>query len=271
MAKIICLANSLKHGDRCIAGIEISTGKWIRPVSDLEDGRVTRDIRLIDGKEPQLLDILEIPLADISPGHECENRLILAGKWQLAGRASVRDLIPYCESEILYNQWANPVPFSFLQKLPQAQRRTLQLIKVPRIDLRKYGDTGKWEATFAVKNSQVIKAKITDLEFTEQFNTCINYIQAAVDTAISLGKEYLMIISFSQPWQKNPGEELACWRLIAGVIELPEIDSILFEMKRIGWKKQDGVNFIQQKYNKITRQELTQTELREFLDYLKSI
>ncbi|EDZ93159.1 hypothetical protein AmaxDRAFT_4043, partial [Limnospira maxima CS-328] len=40
MSKLICLANSRKNNDRCIAGIEISTGKWVRPVTRLDDGRI---------------------------------------------------------------------------------------------------------------------------------------------------------------------------------------------------------------------------------------
>ena len=50
--RIICLANSFKHTERCIAGIDLVTGKCVRPVSDLDDGRVPQKIRLIDGKEP---------------------------------------------------------------------------------------------------------------------------------------------------------------------------------------------------------------------------
>jgi hypothetical protein len=64
---IICLANSWKHCDRCIAGINPQTEAWVHPVSDLNDGRVPKPIRLIDGQEPQLLEILEIPLANDRP------------------------------------------------------------------------------------------------------------------------------------------------------------------------------------------------------------
>jgi hypothetical protein len=62
MVKIICLANSKKNGDRCIAGIDICTEKWIRPVSKLQDGKIPVNRSLVNGKEPQLLDILDIPL-----------------------------------------------------------------------------------------------------------------------------------------------------------------------------------------------------------------
>lgn len=96
---IICLANSRKHGDRCIAGINPQTGEWVRPVSHLNDGRVPKPMRLIDGQEPQLLDILEIPLADDGPdfGFEKENRSILPGKWRKLGRVYPQNMLPFCE------------------------------------------------------------------------------------------------------------------------------------------------------------------------------
>ncbi|WP_420889792.1 dual OB domain-containing protein [Fischerella thermalis] len=77
MASLQPLSTSL-HGDRCIAGIEISTGKWIRPVTNLEFGQVPKEMCLVDGEEPKLLDILEIPLIDTCFGYELENRLYLA-------------------------------------------------------------------------------------------------------------------------------------------------------------------------------------------------
>ncbi|MDJ0553135.1 MAG: hypothetical protein QNJ68_01565 [Microcoleaceae cyanobacterium MO_207.B10] len=87
MTQIVCLANSWKNGERCIAGIEISSKKWVRPVSSLNDGRIPFNIRQIQGKEPQLLDILEIPLEDSGPdfGFQSENRSILPGEWQKVG------------------------------------------------------------------------------------------------------------------------------------------------------------------------------------------
>ena len=90
--RIICLANSWKLKERCIAGIDIDTGKWVRPICDSlypEDGRVPESVRLVNGREPQLLDILEIPLADTGNnfGFESENLSVLKGDWHLTGRA----------------------------------------------------------------------------------------------------------------------------------------------------------------------------------------
>jgi len=82
MTRIICLANSWKHGDRCIAGINEVNGNWVRPISDLPDGQIPKEIRQINRLEPALLDVIDIPLAKTGQdfGFECENLSILPGK-----------------------------------------------------------------------------------------------------------------------------------------------------------------------------------------------
>ncbi|MBC6418050.1 MAG: hypothetical protein GDA44_04290, partial [Prochloron sp. SP5CPC1] len=101
MKQIICLANSRKLGESCIAGIDVDTGKWIRPVRDKlypQDGRIPRSVRLVEGREPELLDILEIPLADTGNdfGFESENRSVLPGYWNCLGKVKTKDLLKYC-------------------------------------------------------------------------------------------------------------------------------------------------------------------------------
>ena len=260
MAQIICFANSKKHGERCIAGIETSTGKWIRPVSNLDDGRIPRNICLVDGEDPKLLDVLEIPLATTGPGYECENRLILPGRWQLVGRASLTDILQYCEQEIIHSQWLNAVPFSFLQSLPPEQRRTLQLIRATGLNVFQYQDTRKWEASLPAVNGQRMKSKITDLTLIDKLNQ-----------GITIGNDCLVTISLGQPWRRSNSDELSCWKLVAGVIELSEYDLILVEMKRLGWSIEQGRAYLQRTYNKQSRQQLTAAEITQFLSYLKSL
>ena len=260
MAQIICLANSKKHGERCIAGIEVSRGKWVRPVSNLDDGRIPRDMCLIDGEEPKLLDILEIPLANTGPGYECENRLLLPGRWQRLGQASPTDIVKYYEDKIIYSQWSSAVPFSFLYSLPLPQRRTLQLLRTIRFSASKYSVSGKWEASLLTISGQRIKATITDLALIDKLNQ-----------NITPKSECLVTVSLTQPWQKSDLDELSCWKLITGVIELSEFDLILVEMQRIGWGVEQGREYLQQTYNKRSRQQLTPDETTEFLIYLKSL
>jgi hypothetical protein len=79
MAQIICLANSRKHGNRCIAGLERATRRLIRPVSTLCDGAIPPEAQRVNGLDVSLLDVLEVPLADTGPdyGFQPENRLLI--------------------------------------------------------------------------------------------------------------------------------------------------------------------------------------------------
>jgi hypothetical protein len=67
--------------ERCIAGLEIEgsqVGGWIRPVSNRSTEAISlSERRFEDGSEPELLDILEIPMLEPRP-HSCqtENHLI---------------------------------------------------------------------------------------------------------------------------------------------------------------------------------------------------
>ncbi len=60
---IVCLANSYKHGGRCIAGIDIDSGAWIRLHGNSPDGALCAcEYGLDDGTEPRLLDVIEVEL-----------------------------------------------------------------------------------------------------------------------------------------------------------------------------------------------------------------
>jgi hypothetical protein len=62
--RIVCLANSYKApGGRCIAGKELDSGAWIRPISS----RATCELQFPEYRYenwtgPKLLDIVDVPL-----------------------------------------------------------------------------------------------------------------------------------------------------------------------------------------------------------------
>lgn len=218
LKRIICLANSSKLEERCIAGIDSDSGKWVRPVCDSlypQDGRVPRSIRLAEGKEPELLDILGIPLDETGNdfGFECENLAILTGEWRFLGRAKPSDLIAYCGNfpNVLHNssKYVNP---SYLQSLPFHERRTLQLIQTAEFSITGSSTTG-WRGTIRTINGQTLNdAKITDPVFTEKLNSGYQPTTGS----------YLVTVSLGMPWAPSSQweGEIPCWKLIAGVVEL---------------------------------------------------
>lgn len=89
LTEIICLANSYKHRGRCVAGIEVGSGKWIRPVS----GRSTREVSAAerqyhDGEEPRVLDVVSVSLLRSQPsGIHRENWVLDSRRtWERVGR-----------------------------------------------------------------------------------------------------------------------------------------------------------------------------------------
>jgi hypothetical protein len=89
---LVLLANSCKHGGRCVAGKEVLNGKvggWIRPTSHHANGELyVRDQQLAGGGQPAVLDVVEVPFARPAPsGFQTENHRLAPGRdWLKRGR-----------------------------------------------------------------------------------------------------------------------------------------------------------------------------------------
>lgn len=180
MTQIICLTNSWKLEERCIAGINPATGKWIRPVCSLypQDGRVPKSLRNVNGIEPALLDILEIPLEQDGPsfGFASENFTIASGAWQRVGRVQPADLLQYCGNypHILHNS-GKYVTVPYLQARSFQERRTLQLVHTTElaVESRPRVCSGmRWKGTVVTTwGQQLTNATITDPIFVERLES----------------------------------------------------------------------------------------------------
>jgi len=270
--RIICLANSWKLGERCIAGIDIDTGKWVRPVCDSlypENGKVPESVRLINGKEPQLLDILEIPLADTGNNFnfESENLSVLEGQWKVVGQAKVKDIFRYRDDGVILHNFSKFVYLEYLQELPLEKRKTLQLINIVNLSIKaKQNDKGatQWLGTIVSFSGKTLEdIPITDPVFIK-----------AIESGYQPNGNYLITMSLGMPYKPNnwDGDKTPCWKLIAGIIPdlFPQIDE---QMKRLNWSIEEGRNFIEERFGggKRSRQQLTFEELQNFLEYLKSL
>ena len=105
LKRIVCLANSRKLAGRCIAGREWNeeqgVGKWVRTVSARENQEVSEYERQYeDGSDPQVLDIIDIPVLEPQPkGYQTENWLLDPDYyWEQEGRFSRLDLAELVDS-----------------------------------------------------------------------------------------------------------------------------------------------------------------------------
>ncbi|BBC26280.1 dual OB domain-containing protein [Pseudanabaena sp. ABRG5-3] len=278
--RIVCLANSWKLKERCIAGIDIDTGKWIRPVCDSlypDDGRVPRSVYILNGNEPKLLDILEIPLAATGSNFdfESENLSIMKGQWKVIGKAKAQDITKYCDDDLILHNNSKFVSLEFLQSLPSDKRKTLQLVKVSRLSVKSRQtskDITQWLGTIVTSSGK----KLSDIPITDP-----SFIKK-LEYGLQTNGQYLITMSLGMPYKPVDWEinETPCWKLIAGVIDLVDnqiisIEDLIHqsdvEMKRVGWTKLQGRDYLVHNFNKRSRQLLTHEELRQFLDHLQSL
>ena len=70
--RLLVLANSKKFNGRCIAGIDLDSGNWIRPVSKTEHGEFTgAECSITVGgsrRQVQSLDVIEVVVGSSKPG-----------------------------------------------------------------------------------------------------------------------------------------------------------------------------------------------------------
>ena len=144
--RIVCLANSRKTGGRCVAGIELfaggRAGAWVRPVSARETQEVSDEERQYeDGSEPQLLDIIDVPVLHAQPtDYQKENWLLdPAYRWEKVGELASRDLAALTDpvEQLWTNRYSTRTGLN--DRMPptfaRAAASSLRLIRVGRLGI----------------------------------------------------------------------------------------------------------------------------------------
>ena len=210
--RFICLANSNKHGGRCIAGID-EAGNWIRPVSSSQKRAVNKEIRTIDGTEPQIMDILEAPLHAHGPSEGCqrENKLLKDGPWRKVGRLEPNELLKHCEDDgvILHNHldYVRSVCFSVI---PSRKWKSLQLVRNKNVTFeRDLHDKSKWRASFADGKGNNLNLAVTDPVASEK-----------LERGEKISNDCLLTVSLGPAWSPNKKTAKRCYKFVAGVVEL---------------------------------------------------
>src|SRR5271165_2358978 len=103
--QFICLAHSKKHSKRCVAGLRLDTGEWIRPVSKEEHGELSfSQVRLSDGGDPRNFDVISAVLEKHLPlKNQPENWRIQNSPWRLICRPFPREHIALLRKTLLRN------------------------------------------------------------------------------------------------------------------------------------------------------------------------
>lgn len=212
---IVCLANSTKLGSRCVAGVDVESDEWIRPIGSGDHGAVIRSERTyIDGTEPELLDLIELSLSRPTPRPgQPENWKLAPGRWQKVGELDeddARELLENLATEDpVFGSDARSIPAAEVEagkitsSLAIVRPQQLTWIKNAWSKVRcRFFHAGSWH-DFPVTDPAWIAAFDGDPPDT----TFVHSPEEVPFLVISLGEP--------DPRQNRH------WKLVAGVISLP--------------------------------------------------
>jgi len=175
----LCLANSKKFGERCIAGIEVKkTGtayqpiekegkpKWLRPISKYQHGAVGED--LVGGMK--LMDIIEIDVEEFCPnGYQSENATFKPASVKKVGNIKLSDknldrLIDMDQYN-LFGNIGKAVPDDVIDSV----EHSLTLIKVVDFQINRKDSDGQLRIEFEFNHNRY-DLPITDIDFIGRYN-----------------------------------------------------------------------------------------------------
>lgn len=222
---LVCLANSRKLAGRCVAGmVDDGSGKWIRPVSARPSREVSAGERQYkDGTEPQVLDVVSVPLLRPQPhDFQSENWLLAPDcYWKKVGRAGWRELLSleqhpstlWINGTSTYHGKDDRIPTEEAVTLPDS----LKLIRVTGLTLRvhipgvAFGDRKRaLRAYFSYKGHAHI-LPVTDPEYE------LKYL--AKPEGVYELRESFLTVSLAEPYDGY------VYKLVAAIIERAKIET----------------------------------------------
>ena len=221
--EIVCLANSRKMRGRCVAGLRVDTGTWLRPVSDDQDGTLYgRHYEFRDGTEAAVLDVVDLQVAGPQPApHQPENWRVVAVRWRRTGRLEGDRAVRYLRRHtlregVLLGNRTDRVEFAALIDRPTVASLALIEPERFRCQIRTWEGQRKNRVLFTLHGvdydlsltDPVWEARLRDLPV----GTHTRYALKIAWTA-----KVFLTVSLSEPFEKTG----FCYKLVAAVIVLP--------------------------------------------------
>ncbi len=218
--RLVCLANSRKPGGTCVAGkvVDQATSPWIRPVSGRPDAAVAPQERCYeDGSEPQVLDIIDVPLKHHEPkAFQSENwRLDPARRWTRVDRLRWTDVSKLADdpSSLWINSSSTSNGLFDRVALAEAEEldNSLYLLRLESLKLRVFAPRAAFnepkrrvQAVFTHHNTEY-RIWVTDTLVEEQY-------LAEADGTYAIGPCFVTV-SLGAPY-----EDGYCYKLVAAII-----------------------------------------------------
>ncbi len=224
LERIVCLANSYKHNNRCVAGISLATKQWIRLIGNEVSGGLTREQTCYpDGTEARVLDLMQIELGDrCGSNYHPEDVLVISRPWRFLRRfdnaSDTRFLLQHSGRH-------SSVMRTYSDRLYRREpnQRSLQ----SSLELVEPGDLWWWiredkgkrknRALFRVGSARRVRydLAVTDPEWLEKMQCFPAGIYPHAALLDEKPRRTFLTVSLSEPFEGFH------YKLVAGVINLP--------------------------------------------------
>ena len=170
--RVIIMTESSKFSGKCVAGVDVSNGKWVRLVSHDEEthGAISNDDLICrDGRRCGLLDIVKVPTIkecgnDIQP----ENVLIDERRYiEIEGKATIQDVLKIHPAEVRNDILGNKYPYITDRKVADVGY-SLTLVQVDNLTITQETNPSgkpKTKAAFTYQWDDYQNMSVTDPKF----------------------------------------------------------------------------------------------------------
>lgn len=208
----MCLANSYKTGGRCVAGVDLNTGNWVRPISNQNSGELLSGSSIVDTASGRRFikpfDVVDIgnPVKRPQVGQP-ENVERGTNKWKLLEVAEKSRALEFVQrdGQLIYGDF-DRISAEFSAQIQQS----LTIIKVRNPSFQT-NERGKLRGKFSFSGRQYDFAVTDDAPWTNE----------AKKRPINRNTgDWLLTISLGVPWGPTATSRLQMYKLIAGAFKL---------------------------------------------------
>ena len=213
--KLVILAASAKHNNFCVAGVDVDTGEWVRPISEkteLEEAVPLEDLKYPDGSRVELLDVAEIKFSDRAVNNPIQPENFFYNEkyfWQKVGRVTLQEVIDERGFDLRDKIFFSDERLIFgadVEKI--SDRESLLLLPVENlfISIEEDEDHKKFFADFTYRGKKFFRFSVGDIAVRKKFET-------SGAGKFFLKSKAVVVFSLTNPFHAN----YQCYKILAQI------------------------------------------------------
>jgi hypothetical protein len=221
--QFICLAHSKNYSKRCVAGVRLDTGEWIRPISKEKHGELTpSQVRLFGHGDPQHFDVISAWLANHLPAkNQPENWRIQNSPWKLVCRPARPEHFPLLQRTLfrgsaLFGNTSDRIDYRTFETAPAKQSLVLVRPAHPKWIVKR---TLTWKRQMRVHfhlGDQAYDLAVTDIPYDDMLKDMELGEYSSQQLGVLDESRVYFTISLGEPFENG-----YCFKLVAAVLQLP--------------------------------------------------